>query len=317
MISVIVPVYNVEKYIEDCIQSILQQTYKDFELLLIDDGSPDNSGIICNRFADGDCRIRVIHKENQGVSAARNDGLALAKGEYVCFIDSDDYVDENYLSLLANNMVSGGMAACKMYSSGDAFQSTHRESLKQDEAQISCFSAHGMGGCVGGKLYDAEIIRTNVLKFEESLTICEDLLFVIQYLQHVTSNVVWNYSALYYYRPNQEGAVKRRFRLHKNYSVKELSEVTALELCHDYLLPNQEVHSAWRSRMVKASVNTIRTMTANQIEDEEKKNSLMRLIRHNTMECMKSKYLAISSKVSILACSVSPKLEQMIWNIRN
>ena len=93
MISVIVPVYKTEKYLGECIQSILAQSYADFELILIDDGSPDHSGRICDRFAETDRRISVIHKENQGVSAARNDGLDLAKGKYICFVDSDDCVD--------------------------------------------------------------------------------------------------------------------------------------------------------------------------------------------------------------------------------
>ena len=91
MISVIVPVYNTAKYLDKCIQSILSQTYTDFELLLIDDGSTDSSGVICDRYADQDSRVRVFHKDNGGVSSARNMGLDNAKGEYLIFLDADDY----------------------------------------------------------------------------------------------------------------------------------------------------------------------------------------------------------------------------------
>ena len=99
-ISVIVPVYNVELYLERCIKSILSQTYKDFELILVDDGSPDKSGEICDHYRSIDSRICVIHKENGGLSDARNAGVLSATGEYITFIDSDDYVSSNYLEYL-------------------------------------------------------------------------------------------------------------------------------------------------------------------------------------------------------------------------
>lgn len=91
-VSVIVPIYNVEKYLAECIESLCAQTLKDIEIILVDDGSPDNSGAICDKYAAKDARIKVIHKENGGVSAARNDGLAIATGDYVIFVDSDDYI---------------------------------------------------------------------------------------------------------------------------------------------------------------------------------------------------------------------------------
>lgn len=91
-ISIIVPVYNVEKYLEECVESVLSQTFTDYELLLIDDGSTDSSGIICDGYATQDSRIRVFHKSNGGVSSARNLGLDNALGEWVCFIDSDDEI---------------------------------------------------------------------------------------------------------------------------------------------------------------------------------------------------------------------------------
>ena len=96
-ISVIVPVYKAEKYLEECIRSILTQTYRDFELILVEDGSPDRCGEICDRLAEQDRRITVIHKKNEGVSIARNTGIAQAKGAYLTFVDSDDTIDEGFL----------------------------------------------------------------------------------------------------------------------------------------------------------------------------------------------------------------------------
>ena len=98
MISIIVPIYNAEQYLHRCIDSILHQNYTDFELLLIDDGSKDASGAICDEYAAKDTRVRVFHKENGGVSSARNLGLDNAQGEYITFCDADDYVDQEWLA---------------------------------------------------------------------------------------------------------------------------------------------------------------------------------------------------------------------------
>ena len=100
MFSIIIPVYNVENELARCIDSIINQTFGNFELILVDDGSPDNSGSICDEYAKNDSRVQVIHKANGGVSSARNTGLKIAKGEYIWFVDSDDYVETNSFKII-------------------------------------------------------------------------------------------------------------------------------------------------------------------------------------------------------------------------
>ena len=112
-VSVIVPVYRAEKYIKECIESIINQTFEDFELLLVDDGSPDNSGAICDEYALKDSRIRVFHKENGGVSSARNEGIYKSNGEWLCFVDSDDIIEQTYLKDFDLNII-----ACDWYMQG-------------------------------------------------------------------------------------------------------------------------------------------------------------------------------------------------------
>ena len=97
LISIIVPIYNVEKYLQECIESLLKQTYKNIEIILVDDGSPDNCPQICDEFLKKDKRIKVFHKVNGGLSDARNYGLERATGNYICFVDSDDFVTEDYI----------------------------------------------------------------------------------------------------------------------------------------------------------------------------------------------------------------------------
>ena len=108
LISVIVPIYKVEPYLDHCIRSIVEQTYKSLEIILVDDGSPDNCGAICDAWAKKDGRIKVIHKENGGLSDARNAGLAIATGEYICFIDSDDYIAPAFVAELYKAILETG-----------------------------------------------------------------------------------------------------------------------------------------------------------------------------------------------------------------
>ena len=100
LITIVVPVYKVEKYIDRCVTSILNQTYKNLQIILVDDGSPDNCGKICDEYAKKDNRIEVIHKENGGLSDARNAGINIAKGKYIAFVDSDDYVSNDYIEYM-------------------------------------------------------------------------------------------------------------------------------------------------------------------------------------------------------------------------
>lgn len=118
LVSVIVPVYNVEQYIEKCIESILAQTHQNFELILVDDGSPDKAGEICDRYAESDSRIKVIHKENGGLSSARNAGIDIASGDYYIFVDSDDFINIHTLEVTVSNCVKNDCEIC-IFSSFD------------------------------------------------------------------------------------------------------------------------------------------------------------------------------------------------------
>lgn len=150
-ISIIVPIYNVEKYLPKCIDSILNQTFKNFELILVNDGSPDRCGAICDRYAGLDSRIVVIHKENGGVSSARNAGLDLARGNYIGFVDPDDYIDADMYSTLFNLCENRGadIAVCKF-----AREINGEIHYNEEEKQIiELDNEHGMDELFKGVLY--------------------------------------------------------------------------------------------------------------------------------------------------------------------
>lgn len=183
-LSVITPVFNVEPYLKHCIESILGQTFTDFELLLVDDGSTDRSGAICDTYAAMDSRVHVIHKKNAGVSAARNDALAVANGNYYVFIDSDDWIEQNMFSNMINiaEKYHAGIVICGAnYCNGAGilkYQLTQDFTIFDRESLLIKFfhlpNAVGAGCC--NKLFYAPLIRE--LRFSTSLALAEDWFFV-------------------------------------------------------------------------------------------------------------------------------------------
>lgn len=181
-ISVIVPVYKTEGLLDRCVESIVGQTYKNLEIILVDDGSPDNCPAMCDEWAEKDSRIRVIHKENGGVSSARNAALDIATGDYIGFVDSDDWIEpEMYSSLIQKISESGkNIALCSYYAveiSGERYECrcvVDKEVLDKDD-YFRFIVLGGDGGYIWNRLYDADILKE--VRFDEDILYSEDLLF--------------------------------------------------------------------------------------------------------------------------------------------
>lgn len=185
-ISIIIPVYNAGKFLSKCIDSVLAQTYTDWELVLVNDGSKDDSGEICDRYSSEDSRIRVVHKQNGGAASARNTGLKEAKGEYVVFIDSDDYISSE---LLTDYMDAGDydlVISCFNILWNNHIKQINARSqkmlcLKDIVNYMSCDDKIFVGSPCN-KLYKRSIIEHNSIRFTESVNdICEDLIFNWEY----------------------------------------------------------------------------------------------------------------------------------------
>lgn len=189
-VSIIVPVYNAEQYIENCINSILAQNFKDFELILVDDGSTDLSGEICDRFALNDKRVRVLHLSNAGVSSARNAGIEHSAGDFIMFCDSDDYVSPDWMEKLYNRAINApDCLALGGYTIHDLRGKTGRHELITYDKE-SCNKADFFEVClkllfyvVWNKIFNAEIIKKNNLRFNSDISLGEDLLFCLDYLR--------------------------------------------------------------------------------------------------------------------------------------
>lgn len=225
LISVIVPVYNVERYIEQCINSIANQTYRNLEIILVDDGSVDKSGEICDRYEKDDIRIKVIHQLNAGVGAARNKGIELANGEYIAFVDGDDYIDATMYEDLATAIGDAPIAFCRF-----KHEYKHKSQYYHEEYLLSLTDrpfdyryytdengSHIEGdylycsrvfGSVWRSLFRRKIIRDNNICFSTKLKIAEDRLFLLEYVKYCKKAVVID-SYLYHYRMSNEASATK------------------------------------------------------------------------------------------------------------
>ena len=212
LISVIVPIYNIEDYVETCVNSILKQTYKNIEILLIDDGSTDGSGEICEKLKRQDSRIVVYHKENGGLSSARNYGISKAKGEYITTIDGDDFVGENYVQVLYRLLIENDadISLINRYTfiEDDSNGILKKELYYQNLLDTNIFNSRKFEEYIlkdmvpheaWGKLYKKEIFANN--KYKEGLSVYEDLEFLLRALRDKTFKIVYNPEEYqYYYR---------------------------------------------------------------------------------------------------------------------
>ena len=211
LFTIITPIYNGETYLNQMIESVIKQDYKNYELLLINDGSTDNSLKICEEYKKRDKRITVINKSNSGVSDTRNLGIKKAKGKYICFLDSDDYIESDYLSKF-NKMINGNIN--NLYCCGINKVSDDIREAKQDifepiflkEKHNIVFSKYG--GYIWNKVFIKELLVKNNIYFKKDIYMCEDTVFTIEYLNYI-DEIVLNSEKLYNYRILNASASKK------------------------------------------------------------------------------------------------------------
>ena len=240
LVSIIVPVYNVEQYLRECIQSLVNQTYSNIEIILVDDGSKDASGKICDELKKEDWRIKVIHKENAGLGYARNSGLDIAQGEYVTFIDSDDVADDNLVESLMQGIHANKADTCiggfkritedgkiayeekyekKTYVGLEVFQGLFARMLgsdvdKHDAVRMSVWNV----------LYSMKIIKDNDIRFpSERVLISEDIIWDSQYYKYSSAAAIIE-STAYKYRITP-GSLTQKYKPNKFKMICKLYDV--------------------------------------------------------------------------------------------
>lgn len=212
-VSIIIPIYNIQEYIKPCLESVLGQTYNDIEVILINDGSSDDSGSICDSYANQDDRVRVIHQNNLGVSAARNKGLAATTGEYIMFVDGDDMIDTNMVAYMLDKVSTNSnctLVSCAVTRRHNNIGISGENTLRFNkvEASIDMLYMNNMDNGPCAKLIPSKIAKS--IKFNPKITIAEDLDYIYKILQKIDNEVFIN-SSLYYYRIAPGSAIMKPF----------------------------------------------------------------------------------------------------------
>lgn len=258
-ISVIIPVFNSEKTIKRCIESVLNQTYRNLEIIIIDDGSTDNSLSLCRNYAERDARIIVKSVKNGGPSSARNIGLGLAKGDYVAFCDADDWMRSDMMESLMHGLQDDNTQLAMCYYGTETKSKTKLIQLRSQEALEMCIEDEHIGGFLWNKLFDLSIIKSNNLRLDETIFHCEDLLFVTEYIVHIDRAVLIT-EAYYCYEQDINSLS------HNNSSLKKYTNLNArLQICN--LLRSLEMTTAERKAeiiMIQQAVYAGRQLMRNK-----------------------------------------------------
>ena len=223
-ISIIIPIYNAANYLEACLESVRCQSFQGYEVWLVDDGSTDRSGGICDRFAAEDARFHVIHKANGGASAARNVGIEQAQGEWICFVDSDDTVEPDYLSALYSYAQRPEILVVQGFRTLFARRLPEERSFETrfypaSEVYRTFRDLHiHRCGFPFGKLYNASLLRKHRIRFMESVHYAEDVLFMLTYLCHCQGiQTVGGMNYNYYIRGNADSLSRKIFSFESEY----------------------------------------------------------------------------------------------------
>ncbi len=307
LVSVIIPVYKVEKYLNRCIDSVINQTYKNIEIILVDDGSPDNCGKICDEYAKKDDRIVVIHKENGGVSQARNVGVEACHGEYVSFVDSDDYVASDYIEYL-HKLISESGAEVVIGS----FRKTAGEKLSSDdEARIEVKTATGKEACEimldtahfmqfvtpCAKIYKKELLLNT--PFPEGIRHEDEA--ILYKIYYGLEKVVYSNKVIYGYYSNPNGYLNTSGKVFKSDLFLVMNERI------EFFKERNELKLARISykRLIRYLINdSIRCKR----RSDEKLFDIAKANRHN-------KYFPLVARIYVISYKISPSLFEKIKKI--
>lgn len=222
LVSIIVPVYNAEKYIDSCISSLINQTYSAIEIILINDGSTDTSLQKCEKYQLMDSRVHLYNQKNRGVSASRNYGIRMASGQYIAFVDADDYVERGFIESLVRAFPQHGIAICgyKRFEDGGIIaEHIIQGNLDVELLYRSTFANNVINcGCCN-KLFSADIIKDN-MHFDEKLSIGEDMIFLAEYLGRIHEKFLYIPEANYVYRKNTQSAMQSAYNRKKFDEIK-------------------------------------------------------------------------------------------------
>ncbi|MGL9728856.1 glycosyltransferase family 2 protein [Enterococcus sp. DIV0756] len=308
-ISIIVTVYNSEKYLNKTIESILNQTFRDFELILVDDGSTDSSGKICDDYAREDNRIRVLHQKNGGVSCARNKGIEISNGEFIGFVDSDDFIDPDMYELLLHNLKKeeAELSICGIY---DVYEGKEVKRIDQqyfvvnrDKAVKLILEAKIISVHPVNKLYK-KLLFENVSYPEGSIT--EDGAVMLYLLENV-SKVVIDTSQKYYYYHRENSITTKAF------SMIDLKTIEVWQNNEKYIKKNYpQYNSIAHTRVCWAHLIVLDKLLMGKKEFVSERNEIVSFLRRNFCFIMKNEYFTRNRKISVVLLMLNINLYKLV-----
>lgn len=306
LISIVVPVYNVEKYIEKCVLSILNQTYEKFELLIVDDGSKDSSGEICDKLAENDVRIKVIHQENKGLSGARNTAIDIAKGKYITFIDSDDYIEKDYLEYLymlckKYNTKISICAQSVVTNKGKKIEYTDKKSEKKMD-KVECIKnmlledGYSVSACA--KLYSLDLfedIRYPIGRLCEDNGTTYKLIDKVEYISYGSESK-------YLYLKRNDSIMGGQFNI-KKYDLITLTD----EMCEYLKSKNYNIDEVLEKRKMYARFSVLRQIVFATNRNIEVEDKIIKELLENEKNIMNNKYSSIRDKLALIVLKLFGK----------
>ena len=289
LITIIVPVYKVEDYLERCIESIINQTYNNLEIILVDDGSPDNCGKICDEYQIRDKRIKVIHKENGGVSAARNDGIAASTGQYIAFIDSDDYIKKEYIEKLYLNLKKNNcdISICSYVETNDntyPVEKNKEETYIYNSEQVmeKIMYQREIYTSVWCKLFKKELFGNIVFPTESNIG--EDLATVYKLITK-SKKIVYSREKNYCYFQRNNSLIKSRFKKQRMNCINYVYQIVDfVKSEYPYILP------AAHNRLFMEAIFIIIQIPKKEYKDEyQQLKGIIKKYRKEVLKDKKSK----------------------------
>jgi len=317
LISIIVPIYKVEQYLHKCIDSILNQTYRNLEIILVDDASPDNCPIICDYYAKKDNRITVIHKRNGGVSSARNTGLDIATGEYITFVDSDDWIKPEMINYLYETMRNScsDIVSCGVITEDETGQimkkSKEFKKITLSVEKALDFYGHYFRNEVYGKLYSAKLFynKSGKIRFKEDIFIGEDLLLFCECALNC-NKITYTSPHYYNYLFRIGGAMRSEF------NKKRLSDLLARDRINGLLSNYPGAQENAKLRYVEVNIRLILEIFNSRNYDIKLIRQLQKNVRVNFFRFIKSPYPLKIKKIYSVLIFINPKWLYYAWKIK-
>lgn len=313
-VSVIVPVYNVENYINKCIQSLIDQDYENYEIIIIDDGSTDSSSKIVDQYENFE-NVFVYHIKNGGVSNARNLGMSKASGEYYMFVDGDDYVEPNYISYFLS-LISGDICTAfgnSHFKTVNDKQNTINESKTIVSAKaIEYIYLGSINVAVWNKIYSAKIIKDNNIRFNPKIWYGEGMLFNIEYLQF--SNKIKIGHKKVYHQVSNENSAMRKFDLKSNYCGLESLNIQKGK----WLIHNDEIENAWEYHYSMFNMSILKGLikTGQKSQYIELYKKCIKNLKNSKKNILKTNLPSKKKAISISYC-IFPVLMANVLNMKD